>query len=304
MIQRTSLGLPVKMTAKGFPSDLPRSGIGSYYCYMADFELALRIASRRFYCGCKGCEERLSRQIAERYTGPWKECKFWEVFKIDEERGWNDVSILEFEPGKGCDEEELKDTLAVSLNDLGHQLALSIVEGGYGAYSVDGKLDYYIVKWAGTPRQVEKDEVIRVDRKDVQLFAGEWVCDGIWLNHVPRAKNWYFVGNKKVTVRLKGLLHADLDMMPISADNPLPRINRRVKEQVLPLNPIKVSDYDHDYMMDEAHRREDFDFEEDFVMDDDESDDDSGSVASEEDLRDCISSDEDDISSDEEDAEE
>ena len=56
---------------------------------------------------------------------------------------------------------------------------------------VVGKIRYYIVQWAGKPRRVKKDEVVKVDGKDVQLFAGEWVCDGIWLNNVPRAKNWY-----------------------------------------------------------------------------------------------------------------
>ena len=69
-------------------------------------------------------------------------------------------------------------------------------------------------------------------------------------------------------------MHADLEIRPISPENPL-KVGRRIKEQVLPLNPIKASDADHDNMMDEANRREDFDFEEDFVMEDEESNDES-----------------------------
>ena len=53
---------------------------------------------------------------------------------------------------------------------------------------------------------------------------------------------------------MKGVLHADLEMSPVCAENPLRgNMNRKTKEQVLGFNPIKLSDEDHDFMMDEAH---------------------------------------------------
>ena len=65
-------------------------------------------------------------------------------------------------------------------------------------------------------------------------------------------------------------MHTDLNMEALSNHNRLPRMDRATKETVLPLNPMKLSMDDHDELMDEAHRREDFDYEEELVMDDDD----------------------------------
>ena len=295
----------LKMTAVGFPKG-PRSGIGSHYCFMADPDLGLQIACRRFFCGCQGCENRLNKPTwQERYNGPWKECKFWEVFKIDEEHGWNDVSIISFEPARGCDEEEYTNVLAATLNDLGRQMSLSVVDGNYGAYGVDDKIKYYLVKWVGVPRMVEANVVVQNGEEDVQLFKGEWVCDGVWLNPVKGARHWYNVGETTVTVRMQSVLHTDLDMNPLSDNNPAPRgMKVPLKQYLASSSAIKLCADDHDELMDEAQRREDFDFEEKFTFDDDDASDYDSEVDEEaeaQELEDAVSDSEDDSSDDDSD---
>lgn len=148
-------------------------------------------------------------------------------------------------------------------------------EGGYGGYSVDdGEYKYYLVRWAGSPWRVEYDQKIKVEENEYQLYRGEWVCEAYWLNNVPRAKFWYTVGETKIVVRMKHVLHASLDLREISEDNKLPKLPEKTIRQVIPLHPIKISEDDHDFLMDEAHRREDFDHEEEVLNNSDDEDED------------------------------
>jgi hypothetical protein len=79
----------------------------------------------------------------------------------------------------------------------------------------------------------------------------DWICEGIWLDKVLCTKFWYAIGETMVTVRMKNVLHADLVMAHVSADNPLPHLHPTVRDHVLPLNPKKLRFIDHDFMMDE-----------------------------------------------------
>jgi len=117
-------------------------------------------------------------------------------------------------------------------------------------------VQYYLVKWTQVTRELLHDEIILVEETMMTVFQGDWICQGRWLNRVDRAKYWYTVGDTVVTVRMKNVLHADLAMTPISANNPLPRLHQIVRIQVLPLNPHKLRLIDHDFMMDEISWRE------------------------------------------------
>jgi hypothetical protein len=91
----------VKMKAIGFDSKIKQSAIGSYNCFRVDPLLGPKIAACKFYCSCAACINKLSLPtVAERYDGPFEQCKYWPLFKIDDHRGWNDVRILSFEPSK------------------------------------------------------------------------------------------------------------------------------------------------------------------------------------------------------------
>ena len=96
-----------------------------------------------------------------------------------------------------------------------------VVIGGVGAYAINDDVDqYYLVKWTQLPRELLHDEIIMVEETMMTVFQGDWIFQGRWLNRVDCAKYWYRVGDTVVTVRMKNVLHADLDMTPISANNP------------------------------------------------------------------------------------
>ena len=82
----------VKMKAVGFEKKKGRDVIGSHYCFTGDPILGLRIASHCFFRSCVGCKNELSLPtVSKRYSGPFDECKYWSLFKIDDPRGWNDT---------------------------------------------------------------------------------------------------------------------------------------------------------------------------------------------------------------------
>ncbi len=90
--------------------------------------------------------------------------------------------------------------------------------GGVGAYAVDDYVDkYYLIKWTGTPKAFTEDQEIIIENTLSTVLVGEWICNGIWLDQVARAKFWYTVGATTVTVRMKNVLNVDLVMNPNSA---------------------------------------------------------------------------------------
>jgi hypothetical protein len=75
----------VKIRTIGFDSKTKRSGIGSYYCFRADPLPRPRIAAWNFFCSCAACIHKLSLPtVAERYDGPFQQCKCWPLFKMSD----------------------------------------------------------------------------------------------------------------------------------------------------------------------------------------------------------------------------
>ena len=64
---------------------------------------------------------------------------------------------------------------------------------------------------------------------------------------------------------MKHFLQADLCLDPVTDNNCLPNLPEATRRQINNLDPLRLSEDDHDFMMDEAHRREDFDHEEDML---------------------------------------
>jgi hypothetical protein len=224
-------------------------------------------------------------------VGPFDECKYWPLFKINNATGWNDVKLLDFVPTNDCDGNVLKDTMVSTVREIGKAIFQNVVVGGIGAYTVDDDVDkYYLVQWTELPREIIEDQEMIVENTLTTVFAGDWICDGIWLDQVTRAKVWYTAGETAVTVRMKNVLHADLVMTPNCADNPLPRLHPTMREHVLPLNPHKLWLIDHDFMMDEINRREPLNYDEDV----DQNDNDSHSSSSDDDKEGVIEDSDDD----------
>ncbi len=207
----------VKMKAIGFNKAEGRYGIGLHFCFMADPLLGLHCATCRFFCSCNGCRTKLLLgTIDERYNGPFDQCKYWPIYKINANEGWNDVRILSFQPLDDYNVDKLEHSLVHTLQELGKIISRNIIIGGIGAYAVDDADRYYLVKWIEEPQEVEADEFVMVEDAPMMTFKGDWICKGRWLDQVLRAKYWYTVGATVVTVRTKNVLHADLLMSPIT----------------------------------------------------------------------------------------
>ena len=89
---------------------------------------------------------------------------------------------------------------------------------------------------------------------------GEWVCKGLWLNDVDRAPRWFWLSDKEVVVRCQFVLCSHLVLQEHNTDNDLPRMNAQYRETVLKLNPMRLSDENHDVLMDAASLREGLDY--------------------------------------------
>ena len=91
---------------------------------------------------------------------------------------------------------------------------------------------------------------------------GEWVCKGFRLNDVGQAPCWYWLSEKEVVVRCQFVLCPNLDLNEHSAENDLPRMNANYQASILLLNPIRLSDENHNILMDAASLREGLDYDE------------------------------------------
>ena len=167
-------------------------------------------------------------------------------------------------------------------------MARNAVIGGKGAYGADAEdtKKYHLVEWTADPQVIKEDGVIMVANQPMQVFAGNWVCDGKWLNPVHRAKFWYTVGDVEVMVWMQNVLNPNLSMSDLSADNPLPRLSNAVAEAVTQKHPIKLNAYDHNFVMDEISRGQMLDHDEDVdnvsSSKDDEDEDDEVDVGADE----------------------
>ena len=87
-------------------------------------------------------------------------------------------------------------------------MAENIVLGKFGAYLVDNVIKYYLVQWM-RDLWIVKDGPLDTDGGVAR--EGEWVCKGLWLNNVPRASCWFYVGEKEVVVCSQFVLCPNFD---------------------------------------------------------------------------------------------
>ena len=93
------------------------------------------------------------------------------------------------------------------------------------------------------------------------------------MNDINRAPRWFWQSEKEVVVRCQSILCSDVQLREHCSENDLPRMNGQYRLSVLALNPIQLSNENHDILMDAASLRDGLDYEEE-VPDDcsDESD--------------------------------
>ncbi len=254
-------------------------GLRAYHNFVADALIeGYAIMTRRIPCLCPPCRARFDLPTPkERYQNPCDDCEYWEMY-----RGWNDWKEIRFAPTTKCDEDDLMESQALTLQIIGEKMAKSITVGGFGGYLADAdRLKYYLVKWTSAPWQVGTDGMINDGVNDVSVSKGDWICKGVWLDYVPRARQWYTVSEDEVHVRCQTVLQSDLDLTPHGPDNELPTMNAASREAAIERSCIQLSDEDHDFLMDAAGDREELDYEMEVPLEslngeeeeDDESDD-------------------------------
>ena len=64
-----------KMKTVGFAKG-DGNKISSCYCFQADPDLGIKIAARRFFCNCSGCNQKLQLPVKVRYLGIGSECQY------------------------------------------------------------------------------------------------------------------------------------------------------------------------------------------------------------------------------------
>jgi len=104
---------------------------------------------------------------------------------------------------------------------------------------------------------------------------GEWVCKELWLNDVDRAPRWFWLSDKEVLVRCQFVLFSNVVLQNHNTDNNLPRMNAQYRQSVLKLNPMRLSDENHDILMDAASLREWLDYVEEIPDSSSETSDDN-----------------------------
>ena len=179
----------------------------------------------------------------QRYANPRDDCKFWEMYRINDKEGYNDGVQIPFELTNQCDEEEFMDSQLEALGGIAIAdfMRKQVRVGGFGAYlvdtteeekdedeNVDGVAEeedeetkYYLVKWDGLPYQAKQNEEIN---GGVTVREGEWLCLGKWLYPLPDAPQWYYPRRQKerVTVRMQQVVAADVQLASVGPGNRLP----------------------------------------------------------------------------------
>ena len=127
--------------------------------------------------------------------------------------------------------------------------------------------EYYVLQWTSELYILQEDKEMKGYTATITVYAGEIVCDAVFLNPVPNEKYWYtpmkrWVGD--VTVRLKQVIIPNVTMIKIDKTNTLPK--RCKKNEAIKLGAQRTSNEDIDELLKETHRRDklDTDFDIDY----------------------------------------
>ena len=284
------------MEAVGFPEGAG-NGLKSHYHFIFDPELGEKFAFSKITCNCEGCEEQMKRPIATRYTGPRDKCYLWEIFdkKDGSGSGFNDWGLGHFKERKDCNEEELHLANADTLREIGRRYEKEIVDGAFCAYDVDDpNHEYYIAKVKGDAKMAETDMEFEFGKEKFRVRKGDYYCHGLWLDKLPRARNWFTMTDTRRTatsgttnrrqrggrqtrqtvaqpqeciIKLENVINANLNMAKFDDENnPLPnRLHKDTVQYAKEKGAWCISDEDHTFLVEETKRRAIFDYDQEKV---------------------------------------
>jgi len=152
-------------------------------------------------------------------------------------------------------------------------LADRVQVGGVGAYGYreEEEKGYYLVRWTSETFRLQQDTTL-----DDGTFIpkDELVCMAEYYDEVEGTAHKWFTPPQEnadeVYIKMRHVVVADLELMPISDHNKLP--SRCNKQKATELGAVRLQDIDILKMQDEFSRREVLDYFEDFYGDDDDDD--------------------------------
>ena len=121
-----------------------------------------------------------------------------------------------------------------------------------------------MLKWTSCAYALQEDTSLNEYEEPLILKSCERVCDAVYLNPVPKAKHWYTMSTICIKVRLQHILLRDIELIPETEDNPLPKnISKNAKTQCRKLMAKRISDNELDLIHEDIYRRETVDYTED-----------------------------------------
>ena len=246
------------------PSSQTCNGLKAMYNIRADPDLGLgKVAVRRIPCACEECRLQLTQEWEpnieaskqSRYSSSTT-CDLWDIFE-----GLNDWSIVQLVAREDNDEDEIEIIHRIVLDAKVDSLCVQ--EGKVGSFRTeDPDSDgYYLVAWSSVPYKLQEVRVLNEYTPPITVPKGELVADAIYFDKVPRAPGWYTQVAMSTTVRLQQVILADLKLTQESQDCPLP--NACNKNEARSKGAQKISEQDHGRLLDEIARMEILDFVED-----------------------------------------
>ena len=102
------------------------------------------------------------------------------------------------------------------------------------------------MQWVSILYMLQDDLVLEEYNPMVILKAGELVCDGEYMNPVPRTKLWYTIPSMPIRtkVKMKHVVKAACTMHPSSEEHKMPHNCKRT-----PLGALKLDPKDDKFML-------------------------------------------------------
>ena len=229
-----------------------------YHTYCS-WELGKGVAGlRRVPCHCKACETIIrlpwSPGVAAKDQPRFQQipdCHLRPV--LDDYNKWY---IVEIEDSKEGDPEDTAELYHDVLHHMTSVMAMDIEIGSIGAVcTVDKKNSkdgYYLIQFTSLPFTA-------------QVENGTLQVKGQWVNELPGAPLWFYQeGGLEVTVELTTVLATSIKLIPFSADNqPRGNITRKQAEDN---DAMRMTQEDHDTIMDEIQLRDRLEYDPMMVM--------------------------------------
>ena len=206
-----------------------QSGILTRYNFRADPMLGIgNIAVRRIPCACEECLKQLAldwesgkeNKDQQRYAQN-KNCEKWDVFQ-----GENDWEIAEIKFMEGHEEEVMKELPSMVLKDLTTSVGMLVEVGSFGVLNVDEDKPYVLVQFCSKPYILE-DKLDGDDTDQIfELKEGDNVVEVMYWKSLSIRRDggeWFTPLEQRSVVRLQHIVEPNLNVLPVSSGNPLPR---------------------------------------------------------------------------------